>query len=96
MVHIVNGPISTGQKVDKRKMCVAHPLSSSTCTPTEVNLDGSSGSGISSGPSTYRRQTAFVPDYIKPKYFKLYHDLIRRTVLMNSFEHLVSLYQSFS
>lgn len=32
-----------------------HPLLSSTWTPTEVNLDRSSGSGISSGPSTCRK-----------------------------------------
>lgn len=44
--------------------CIADPLLSSTCTPTEVNLDGSSGSGISSGPSTYRRkiQEQYIPD----------------------------------
>lgn len=34
-------------------MC-SHPLPSSTCTPTEVNLDGSSESRTSSGPSTCR------------------------------------------
>lgn len=39
-----------------RFLCgVSHPLLSSTWTPTEVNFDGSSGSGISSGPSTWRR-----------------------------------------
>lgn len=44
--------------------CITDPLLSSTCTPTEVNLDGSSGSGISSGPSTYRRkiQEQYIPD----------------------------------
>lgn len=44
--------------------CITDPLLSSTCTPTEVNLDGSSGSGISSGPSTYRKKIweQYIPD----------------------------------